>query len=208
MKRRWFQFRLRTLMGVLTLAAVATGLTVRHVRFVQQRIRYHQARLANCEERIMMRQDPSWLSSRWPSVWSEFDQRLPAGHLLYNPPTSERKYLWAILQQVNREIAHLDESKTYHQRQILQYREALWRPWIRVPREEIFDLPPELAPEVPGLVAEQPSASAIPPQQRADAESKGLTPWPKVRSRWQPIERPLPQDFDRRDVHMERVAGA
>lgn len=58
MKRHWFQFRLRTLLGVLTLVAVATGLVVQHVRFVQERIRYHESRLTNCELRIVMREDP------------------------------------------------------------------------------------------------------------------------------------------------------
>ena len=46
MKRRWFQYRLRTLLSVLTLAAIATGLVVKHVRFVQHRILYHDERLA------------------------------------------------------------------------------------------------------------------------------------------------------------------
>jgi hypothetical protein len=211
MKRRWFQFRLRTLLGVVTLAAVATGLVVRHVQFVQQRIHYHEARLANCEERIMMREDPQWLSSQWRSARTNVDENLPVGHLLFNPPTSARKDLWTIVQKVDRDIALLGKSKGYHQQQIRQYRAALWRPWIRVQetREEILDLPPKISPDVPQSVSDPPSALLIatPPPSSADTGVQQGKPRYKAR-RGQPIERPLPHDFDNRDLRVDKTTDA
>lgn len=211
MNRRWFQFHLRTLLGALTLVAVATGLVMRHVQFVQKRIHYHEACVANCEERIMMRQDPDWVLSRLRSARTSIDESLPVGHLLFNPPTSASKDLWTIFQEVDRDIVILGESKTYHQQQIRQYRAALWRPWIRVQetREEILDLPPKIAPDVPQSVSDQPSAllNATPPPSSADTESNRGKPRSKAR-RGQPIERPLPLDFDNRDLQLEKTSNA
>lgn len=89
MKRRWFQFRLRTLFAILTLAALVSGL-VQHVRFVRQRIGYHQSKLAACDKRLAMRVNINTLVMRRISLAriqsTQANQNLPSGHLLYFPP--------------------------------------------------------------------------------------------------------------------------
>ena len=59
MQRSWLQFRLKTLFLVLTPVAITTGVVVRHARYVEVRICYHEARLADCESRIAQRNDPN-----------------------------------------------------------------------------------------------------------------------------------------------------
>src|SRR5205823_2399758 len=97
-----------------------------------------------------------------------------------------------------------------YQKQIQQYRESLWQPWVRVQEthEEILDLPLEIAPELPDPLTEQPvtSVPAPPPSQRTEPDSKSLHPTLKVRSPWQPIERSLPNDIDERNVQVQRTA--
>ncbi len=216
MKTRWFQFHLRTLLGVLTLVAVLTGLVAQHVRFVQQRVRYHESRLASCEQAIMMREDPDWLLNRWrKKATTDVDPHLPEGHLLFNPPTSgrpQRKDLWEIMREVDRETALLGESKTYHQGKAQRYKESLWRPWIRVQEthELILDSPLENLPELPESPTNRPleSEREILLKPRADLESDRLNPKPEARSPWRSIDRPLPHDFDQRDVQIERAANA
>jgi hypothetical protein len=211
MKRSWFQFRLKTLFLLLTLAAIATGVVVRHARFVEERIRYHEARLMNCETRITQREDPEWLSARVRAARAESDSLLPEGHLLYDesPFGSE---LFKVMQVRNREIEQLDEAKAYHQGQIHKYRQSLWRPWVRIAetQEEPPELPPEVSPEAPESLAEQPMTfePIAPPYQPADEESHQPSVDPIIRSPWQSIDRPLPYDFDNRDVQVERASAA
>ena len=228
MKTRWFQFRLRTLLSVLTLVAVSTGLMVQHVRFVQQRIRYHEERLTSCEQAIMMREDLDWLRDRWrKSDTKDVDPHLPEGHLLFNPPASvwsKRRDIGTIMQEVDRETAVLGASKTYHQGQIEQYKESLWRPWIRVKetRELILDSPLENLPELPESPMSPPWESdreSLVKQlevmqserelllKRLEVESVNLPPRTKLRSPWRSIDRPLPHDFDKRNVQVEKAAA-
>ena len=169
---------------------------------------YSLPRIAACE---MRRADqdatrPDWVSGRWRSVRTQVDERLPLGHLLWNPPRSlNTEDLFKLIQERNREIAQLEESRKYYQHQIEQYRETLWRPWIHIheTREEILDLPPEIVPQLPESPADQPLVSAPanpPPQPRTNPPKVKL----KVRDGWQPIDRPLPADFDKRDVDAKK----
>lgn len=129
------------------------------------------------------------------------------------------------MQEVERETAVLGASKTYHQGQIQQYKESLWRPWTRVEEtsDEMLDLPPEILSELPVSPTNRPlkpnpkylaiqraflvSELKVLDKQRADLESNSLNPKPEVRCPWRSIDRPLPHDFDQRDVRIERAAN-
>ncbi len=212
MQRSWRQFRLRTLFLLLTLVAITTGIVVRHARHVEERIRYHEARLADCEARLVQRNAPEWLSKRVRAARAESDSFLPEGHLLYDANPFGREDQWDLMQVRNREIEQLGEAKTYHQQQIHKYRESLWRPWVCVAeaQEVVPELPLEIPPEVPDTPPEPAliSEAITPPKQPVNDEAHRPSLKPIIRGPWQSIDRPLPRDFDNRDVQVERASAA
>ena len=93
MKRRWLQFRLRTLFLLLTLAAVVTGV-VQHIWYVRERIGFHQAKVVTCEEErwgsridILVLTMLRSTSNEWEDL--PVTSPLPEGHLLFNPGRGE-----------------------------------------------------------------------------------------------------------------------
>ena len=227
MKRRWFQFRLRTLFVLVTLAALVTGV-IQHIWFVRARIQFHEGRLVTCEERLTTRININALlfrmirvSNSLPNSSATEPQRvanpLPSGHLLYFAPGSggpAAANVWdhvpELLREREQEMARVEEAKRYHQEQVENYRRALWRPWLRVVEDssqELPDLPPDPAP--PPAVPSLPEVDAPSnPSLLLEAAPPVLEPPPKVKSRWQSIERPLPPAFDERDVQVEKAADA
>lgn len=212
MQRSWLQFRLRTLFLLLTLVAITTGIVVRHVRHVEERIRDHEARLADCDARLVQRNDPEWLSKRVRAARAESDSFLPEGHLLYDANPFGWENLQDLIQLRIREIEQLGAAKAYHQQQIHKYREFLWRPWVCVAetQEVVPELPLEISPELPETRAEPPliSEAITPPKQPVDDEANRPSLKPIIRSPWQSIDRPLPRDLDNRDVQVERASAA
>ena len=207
MKRRWFQFRLRTLFVLVTLAALVTGV-VQHIWFVRGRIQYHQGKLVACEERLAVELNINSLLFRRISLSriqsAQANQSLPPGHLLYFPRGIAGRAT-ELIDELEQETSRVQEAQRHHQRQIDLYRRAMWRPWMRVVEDQSRELPDRplepLSTPTPTLV--------IPFQAPAPAgleDSVPILPAPsKVRFPWQSIERPLPPHFDERNVQVEKV---
>jgi hypothetical protein len=209
--RRWFQFRLRTLFVLVTLAALVTGV-VQHVWFVRVRIGYHQGKVAACEERLAIKVNINAFLIRRISLSriqsEQSNQGLPSGHLLYfsrgiavrsqSPDATE------LIDELERETSRVEEAQRHHQHQLDLYRQATWRPWMRVTEDRSRELPDEPAEAAPTVVIPSP-ARASP----GFEDSAPILPTPsKIRLPWQSIERPLPPAFDERDVQVEKAADA
>lgn len=243
MKHNWFQFRLRTLFALLTLAAVVTGI-VQHVRHLNQRLQRHRAKLEMCESRrdelttqILLASlslfdslddssevesnDASQGPENLNSSASESERQLPQGHLLHfglGPSVgfklASAEARKSRVQKCEQEIAAHEKAISHHQRQIKLYKKAIWQPWMKVtedPSQELSDLPPETAPplvpqipQLPPPVDDQPRTPSL--QLESPPPATELPP--KARHPWQPIERPLPHDFDERDVQVKKAADA
>ena len=145
MKRRWFQFRLRTLFVLVTLAAVVTGV-VQHVWFVRGRIGYHQGKVAACEERLAIKVNINALLMRRISLSrirsEQANPSVPSGHLLYYRSGIAGRAT-ELIDELERETSRAQEAQRYHQRQIDLYRRATWRPWVRVVEDQNRELPDE-----------------------------------------------------------------
>jgi hypothetical protein len=210
MKRRWFQFRLRTLFVLVTLAAVLTGV-VQHVWFVRGRIGYHQAKLAACEERLAIKVNINALLLRRITLSrirsEQANPGLPRGHLLYYRSGIAGRAT-ELIDELERETSRVEEAQRHHRRQFDLYRRAAWRHWMRVVEDQSKELPDEplKSPPTPTPTLAIPSPAPASPDSE---DSVPILPAPsKIRLPWQSIERPLPPTFDDRDVQLQKAAGA
>jgi hypothetical protein len=222
MKRRWVQFRLRTLFILLTLAAVVTGI-VQHVWFVRGRIHFHEGKVVTCEERLTIKLNVNtyFLLQKWAAPTSQPDsdsaesvriqQAIGEGYLLYAPAIKQEfefNRANELTDEYVKDIARVEAAQRYHQRQMEAYRRAMWRPWMRVVEDrgqELADESPETAPALTPTVA---VPSPAPTPAISEGSVPQLPPSPKVRLPWQSIERPLPRAFDDRDVQVQKAADA
>jgi hypothetical protein len=217
MKRNWFQFRLRTLFVLVTLAALVTGM-IQHARYFRERIRFHESKRVTCEERLVIAKIMNtWTlgsSSSQPEYGPKEAERVHKaigdGYLLYVPEIGrENDFVGeeGLVGEHEREIARLEQTQRYHQQRAESFRLAMWRPWMRVgedPGQELPDEPPEAAPapsvatpsESPQSATTEVSVPKMPPMLH------------KPRLPWQSIERPLPHDFNKRHMQVEKVADA
>jgi hypothetical protein len=215
MKGRWFQFRLRTLFVLLTLAALVTGV-VQHMWFVRARIAFHQGKLAACEERLARKVNINALLMRRISLSrvqsAHADQSLPSGHLLYFPPgissRSQSSDAIELIDKLEQETNRVQKAERHHQRQIDLYRRATWRPWMRVVEDHSRELPDEPSEASPKPTPAVVIPSQLPALPRIEGSEPRMPVTPKVRAPWQSIERPLPRDFENRDVQSEKSAAA
>jgi hypothetical protein len=229
MKRRWLQFRLRTLFVLLTLAAVGTGV-VRHAWYVRERIQFHEAKALTCAEQLETKINVNTLfvQGMLRAAASQADDtlqepqrvtnQLPKGHLLYlpggtpnivqDPRMPRTDVIWDQVRQIMRdrqqEQVRIEAAQDYHLQQIEKYRRALWRPWLRVTEDygrELQDEPLASEPQVA-----TPAAPQFPPLPATTQGSPPVVPQlpvEKVKIPWQRIDRPLPHDFDQRDMLRE-----
>jgi len=145
--RRWFQFRLRTLFVLVTLAALVTGV-VQHVWFVRVRIGYHQGKVAACEERLAIKVNINAVRVRRISLSKTRSEQanpsVPSGHLFYYPSGIAGRAT-ELIDELERETSRVQEAQRHHQHQLNLYRQAKWRPWMRVVEDRSRELP-EAAP--------------------------------------------------------------
>ena len=127
--RRWFQFRLRTLFVLVTLAALVTGV-VQHVWFVRVRIGYHQGKVAACEERLAIKVNINALLMRRVSLSGirseQANQGVPSGHIFYYRRGIASRAT-ELIDELERETSRVEEAQRHHRRQIDLYRRATWR---------------------------------------------------------------------------------
>jgi hypothetical protein len=244
MKRRWFQYRLRTMFVLLTLASVVTGV-VQHIRHVRSRIQFHQAKALTCEERFGAKNDIKLMvlktlrssineTEEFPEVVQIVTNPLPEGHLLFVPygygtpvrvrrsilPDTEVEWdrITHVIREREQEASRIQDAQLYHQEMAERYLHALWRPWLRVAEDrsrEFSDVPPaemspRATPQSPAIPALSHRKSEQMPSPSQEPEAPQLVPEApqKIHRPWQPIDRPIPHDFDYRDLQLEKSAAA
>jgi hypothetical protein len=149
MKRRWLQFRLRTLFALLTLAALMTGV-IRHYSFVRERISIHEAKVAACKERLIVTTGTRYLSLQIVAAMQvdaeseRIQSAIARGYLLNHASQVAQSAKFQAVKDAasarDEEVARLQSAQEYHQEQVNQYRRALWRPWLRVVKDHCREL--------------------------------------------------------------------
>ncbi len=147
------------------------------------------------------------------------EEQLPQGHLLYRESfRASTEFNRTLLKVCEQELAASERATAYHERQIELYVHALWRPWMRLaedPSQELSDLLPETQPSpsptfLPVVPQPRPAVVDQSIERQLQLEISPSLPEmpPKTNRPWQPIERPLPLDFDKREVQVEKATAA
>jgi len=136
---------------MLTLAAVITG-AICHYSFVQERISIHEAKIATCNERLIVTTGTRYISLQIIAAIQEdsgqseperIQSAVANGYLLHAPQVSRLARFQAVKDAAlerDEEVARLKAVQEYHQQQVQQYRRAFWRPWLRVVEDHSREL--------------------------------------------------------------------
>lgn len=135
-KRRWFQFSLRMLLGVLTLAAMGAGWW-KHRSDCLEQVHVHAQRNAACAQK-MCRDFPAnnWIDLERASfkVTRSSDEENYAYHV-ESVPSSSGYDLWSLTLESGKlpDAEQRIQTELNREAELAeQYFHALWRPWERL----------------------------------------------------------------------------